>query len=164
MSNDADWYRTSTIESIHDFRERPSRRSLSLFRLGAKALVTDGENVLLIKERRNDGSTFWTLPGGGIQPKESITDGLRREIAEELQCSCVIHRPVNICTYQHKSEVGLTTVYTIFACDLTATPVPSPQESVIDARWVSPLDPPSGTLNPIQSVLKHNNPNHATVD
>ncbi|MBC7327894.1 NUDIX hydrolase [bacterium] len=44
-------------------------------------LIEDGK-ILLAKHRR-DEREYWTLPGGGLQKGERITDCLRREIWEE---------------------------------------------------------------------------------
>ena len=45
----------------------PQNESL-VIRQGAKALVRDDDEVLLVTERRDDGSTFCTLPGLDAAP------------------------------------------------------------------------------------------------
>jgi 8-oxo-dGTP diphosphatase len=66
---------------------RSEQRSTSgpQVRESAKALVTRGENVLIVKERHADGSIFCTLPGGGVEPTESRAAALQRELYEELK-------------------------------------------------------------------------------
>ena len=50
-----------------------------------KAVVFDSEgNVALVGNEVND---FYLLPGGGIDPKEPITDGIIRECLEEIGCN-----------------------------------------------------------------------------
>lgn len=50
--------------------------------VGVRALVTDdGGRVLLVRHSYTDG---WYLPGGGVARGESIIDGLRRELMEEV--------------------------------------------------------------------------------
>lgn len=127
--------------------------STSRVRLGAKAMVWADDEVLLVKERRADGSTFWTLPGGGVTTGESPADCLRREVAEELHCRVTLQRPVTTCRYRHSSDPGLTTVYVVFAGRLTDPPVPAWREGVIDARWSPPDDPPGTTLAPFRRAL-----------
>ncbi|MBK0064927.1 MULTISPECIES: NUDIX hydrolase [unclassified Acinetobacter] len=53
------------------------------YRVGAHAVITniDGK-VLLLKA--NYGNFAWGLPGGGIDPGETILQGLQRECEEEL--------------------------------------------------------------------------------
>lgn len=154
MSNNADQSRATATSSSGISRDGSSVRSLSRLRLGAKALVIDGENVLLIRERRADGSTFWTLPGGGTWPTESLPNCLRREIAEELRCPCAVGQPVDMCTYRHLTNPSVMTLYIVFHCNVTGVPLPACSEGVVTARWVSPRNPPRTTLPPFQRVLR----------
>ena len=48
-------------------------------------LLTPEREVLLMRIRAPGTDTeFWIAPGGGLDPGESIADGLRRELQEEL--------------------------------------------------------------------------------
>lgn len=48
------------------------------------AVLVGPEGLLLVRNRRRDGSFDWTPPGGVIDPDDvSITDGIAREVAEE---------------------------------------------------------------------------------
>jgi 8-oxo-dGTP pyrophosphatase MutT (NUDIX family) len=49
---------------------------------GVKCVLTDGENVLLV--RHTYGKPGWDLPGGRIKRAERPTETARREIEEEL--------------------------------------------------------------------------------
>lgn len=49
--------------------------------LGAASVADDA--VLLVENRRHDGRTDWTPPGGVIDPGEVVLDGLTREVFEE---------------------------------------------------------------------------------
>jgi len=49
---------------------------------GVKALLTDGERVLLVQHTY--GPRRWELPGGGAHRRETPLEAVRREIREEL--------------------------------------------------------------------------------
>lgn len=121
-------------------------------RRGAKALVTAGDRVLLIEERRPDGSTFWTLPGGGLEPGESLRTCLQREVAEELQTSVDVGAPVTTCRYRHTRTPRTVSVYTVFEAAI-ANPEPNVDEGVLAYDWHRPGQGPPTLLEPVQHVL-----------
>ncbi len=47
------------------------------------AIITSDEGLLLVQNRRRNGSSDWTTPGGVIDEGESLLDGLTREVEEE---------------------------------------------------------------------------------
>jgi len=49
----------------------------------AGALIRHGDGLVMVANRRRDGSVDWTPPGGVIDPGESIREGLAREVLEE---------------------------------------------------------------------------------
>ena len=75
------------------------------FSVGARAIViNDKQQVLLLKHTYND---LWYLPGGGINKKETLIDGLKRELKEELNLT-FDKLPILLGTYsnffEHKSD------------------------------------------------------------
>jgi 8-oxo-dGTP diphosphatase len=54
----------------------------------AAVLIRDDE-ILLVKHRKN-GCEYWLLPGGGLEPGETVTQATERELLEEcgvtVQC------------------------------------------------------------------------------
>lgn len=123
-------------------------------RTGAKALVWSGDDVLLIEERRRDGTTFWTLPGGGIAPSESLLAGLRRELAEELGCRLGDVTPVGTCRYRHTSSPALVTHYWLFRAEMLGSPACNPAEGIVALDWVHPEALPDRTLEPFGQVIR----------
>ena len=54
-------------------------------RRAVRALVTrDDDAVLLVHFHFASGAQVWALPGGGIEPGESVEEAIRRELAEEV--------------------------------------------------------------------------------
>lgn len=47
------------------------------------ALILSDEGVLLVQNRRRNGSHDWTPPGGVIDEGETVLEGLTREVREE---------------------------------------------------------------------------------
>ncbi len=47
------------------------------------AVIESDEGLLLVRNRRRDGSSDWTPPGGVIDTGESVVEGLAREVVEE---------------------------------------------------------------------------------
>jgi 8-oxo-dGTP diphosphatase len=49
----------------------------------AGAVIETEDGLLLVRNRRRDGSEDWSPPGGVIDEGETILEGLTREVAEE---------------------------------------------------------------------------------
>ena len=54
------------------------------FRPAARALVVDSDERVLLVRFEFPNRTVWSTPGGGIEPGESVSQALRRELIEEL--------------------------------------------------------------------------------
>jgi 8-oxo-dGTP diphosphatase len=154
----------SDLESMSGYDgASQDERGILTVRTGVKAFVRDGTQVLLVKERRADGSTFWTLPGGGVEPGESLRTCLRRELAEELQCRSAIGSPVGHCVYRHTSMLDTITLYSIFAAEVITDLEANEDEGIVDYRWCDPTSPPIGLLVPFRRALRGLNYFHSAI-
>lgn len=82
------------------------------FRLSAHAVITNAQGeVLLLKAAYADEA--WGLPGGALDPGETIHECLRRECAEELGCD--VHIAYLSGVYSH---AAVQSHVFIFRCDL----------------------------------------------
>lgn len=67
-------------------------------RVAAKALITRGPQILLLREAASDQEATqvgkYQVPGGRIEPGESFFDGLKREVKEETGLEVSIGQPV----------------------------------------------------------------------
>ncbi|MHC1748477.1 MAG: NUDIX domain-containing protein [Cellulosilyticaceae bacterium] len=61
----------------------------------AAAIIINEKRELLLLRQRNPqtGFEWWTLPGGGMEPEESVIDTIVREVEEECSVSC---RPIKL--------------------------------------------------------------------
>jgi 8-oxo-dGTP diphosphatase len=123
-------------------------------RRGAKAIVSSSSRVLLVRERHSDGRSFWTLPGGGVEPGEALVDGLRRELAEELGCSPAIGDAVSTFWYAHLGSSHTLSHYTAFSCSVPGDVRPVRSEGVLDSAWIAPDELPSDTLPQVRFLLR----------
>ena len=99
---------------------------------GVKCVLTDGDNVLLV--RHTYGRSVWDLPGGGIKRDEPPLDAARREIEEELG--------VRLEGWRDLGTVGLTEYHrhdTIhcFQADLNGKPLTIDRGELDTAEWFS---------------------------
>ena len=102
-------------------------------------VVNDRHEILMIRRTDNDN---WAVPGGGMDPGESITDTAVRETREETGIDCEITGLVGI--YTNPRHVILYTsngeVRQEFSIVFTARPVggtlqPSSESS--EPQWIS---------------------------
>jgi 8-oxo-dGTP diphosphatase len=62
-------------------------------KLVVAALVRDGTRVLMSRRRPDQPMpSLWEFPGGKVEPGESPTDALAREVREELGCEVAVGR------------------------------------------------------------------------
>ncbi len=69
-------------------------------RVAAKAcIINDDGRVLIVREAVSKDTTQvgkWGLPGGRLEPGESFTDGLQREVREETGLQVTIGKPLYV--------------------------------------------------------------------
>ncbi|BAZ07277.1 NUDIX hydrolase [Calothrix sp. NIES-3974] len=75
-------------------------------RVGAFAVIRDTQERVLISHRGD--IPFYNLPGGGIEPGESVSDGLLREVREETGLIVKLTKLVGVYSKIEKNEVIIT--------------------------------------------------------
>ncbi len=60
-----------------------------IIRIRCAAVVVRGDEILLVKHRKN-GREYWLLPGGGLELGETVTQATERELIEE--CGIKVQR------------------------------------------------------------------------
>lgn len=142
----------SNVPSVHA-AETAGSPAVVPVRRGAKAVITSSSRVLLLRERHTDGRGFWTLPGGGVNPREPLVDGLRRELTEEINCDPAVGEVISTFWYAHHSSPRLLSHYTVFSCSVASEVRPVRGEGILDSAWVDPDDPPANTLPQVRYLL-----------
>ena len=108
----------------------------------ARAVVVDGDNILLCKQKAAD--YFYFLPGGHVEFDEDIATALKREIKEEMDVDIVFLRFIGVWeneffenSFQEKPEQKHE-LNIIFEAKLASQDIKN-MEDHIECRWV-PLE------------------------
>jgi ADP-ribose pyrophosphatase YjhB (NUDIX family) len=103
------------------------------------AIVRDGE-VLLVRRARPPMQGLFTLPGGGVEPGETLTEALLREVREETGLTV---EPVALAGYREvithdiSGRVQRHFVILAFAARWVAGE-PKLNDEISEARWMRP--------------------------
>jgi 8-oxo-dGTP diphosphatase len=65
-------------------------------RIRVAALLIEDGKVLLIAHKKDD-TVYWLLPGGGVNPGETLAEALKRELKEELDIHIIVNDIALIC-------------------------------------------------------------------
>jgi 8-oxo-dGTP pyrophosphatase MutT (NUDIX family) len=96
--------------------------------LGVRALVLDDQGrVFLIKHSYVSG---WHLPGGGVEPGETLRQALARELMEEGNIE-LLERPPLYALYYHPSVSDRDHVALFVVRDFRQTSVPKPNHEIV---------------------------------
>lgn len=106
------------------------------FGLSVRILLKDTQHrVLLVKRaqqtRTNPGR--WELPGGKLDPRESFTDGLQREVREETGLDISLHHALGVA----EQELPDFRVIHLILTATTENPFIHLSEEHEEYRWVS---------------------------
>jgi 8-oxo-dGTP diphosphatase len=88
----------------------------NIIHVAAAALIDEDDRVLLARRHvdSHQGS-LWEFPGGKLEPGESVTAGLARELHEELGIDVVAHRPLIRVTHHYPDRSVLLDVQLVDA-------------------------------------------------
>lgn len=128
----------------------PLTRLPDLVRVATNGVVLDHQGNVLMQRRADNG--FWGLPGGMLDPGESLEQGAVREVLEETNLRVTIKRPVGIysdprlytiTTYPGDNIVQIVTV--VFECEYQSGELAISDEST-DIGYFPPHSLPENTV------------------
>lgn len=127
------------IERVPQPLRRLAGRGLHLYfrlrrgmTLGARAAVlSEAGEVLLVRHTYTPG---WHLPGGGVEPNETLVDAIAKELREEANIAltgpAVLH---GVFLNRHVSDRDHVAVFVVRA--FTQTAVKQPDREIAEARF-----------------------------
>ncbi|HBY93870.1 MAG: NUDIX domain-containing protein [Ardenticatenaceae bacterium] len=72
----------------------PQTVAIDRLRVAVTAIITDREGRILLQQRSDNG--YWGLPGGGVEPGESVTAAIQREVWEETGYTVEVGRLIGV--------------------------------------------------------------------
>lgn len=114
--------------------------------VGVGAVLLDNqENVLLIKRAKEPAKHLWSIPGGKLEPGETMTEACQREFLEETGLVIKVGPIIGVV---ERITPEFHYIIMDFAATLTQQSSSAPQASsdVDDARWVPVSGLPSYEL------------------
>lgn len=113
--------------------ERPPTPSIGV---GGLIFNSSGQ-VLLVRRKRPPQAGLWHIPGGKMEPGETLAECCRREVFEETG---MLVTPSSILAVADRSIEGFHYIIIDFLAHLNSdSPVqPTPSSDATDARWVHP--------------------------
>ena len=92
------------------------------------AVVTDETGRILVIRRRDNGA--WQIPGGILEPDETVQDGVRREVEEETGVTVEPQRLTGVYKNMRLGVVAL-----VFRARVVAgTPHPTAESTAVSVR------------------------------
>ncbi|HXF85394.1 MAG TPA: NUDIX domain-containing protein [Anaerolineales bacterium] len=76
---------------------------LGKLRLGCSAAIFDKQGRILLTRRADNDQ--WCLPGGGMEPGESVAEACEREVFEETGLSVRVKRLVGVYSHPHQLAI-----------------------------------------------------------
>jgi len=130
-------------------------RSFPAARVGVGAVIIRDGQVLLVKRGREPAKGLWAVPGGAVEPGETLQEAAEREIFEESGVVIRAGEPIFAFDLIEKDETGALKFHYVIV-DLRAEYIsgePVAADDAADARWLKPRDLDSLDVVPVTLEL-----------
>lgn len=106
----------------------------------AFAMTRSGGRWLMIRHERL-GVTSWELPGGHVEPGETLEEAAARETAEEAGIAVDVGRMVASCVHEwhERRQRKLVCFFEATAAGAELPRVPANEPHVLEAAWIDPF-------------------------
>lgn len=108
-------------------------------RLAVRAAILHADRLLMVNAYPGQHSDLWALPGGGVEPGQSLPENLAREVFEEVGLRVAVGAPILVNEF-HDPASGFHQVDLFFRASLLdgdALRLEDPEGVVNRARWVT---------------------------
>jgi 8-oxo-dGTP diphosphatase len=116
----------------------PPDNNSSIQAIGVGGLIfDDADRVLLVCRKHPPQAGLWHIPGGRLEPGETLAECCRREVFEETGIEVT---PSKIVAVADRNIEGFHYIIIDFLAQMTATSLrePYPSSDAADACWVCP--------------------------
>jgi 8-oxo-dGTP pyrophosphatase MutT (NUDIX family) len=123
----------------------PSPATRPVVKRTARAIILDGDRLVLIKRTKPGIAPYWVTPGGGVEDDDAnVLAALHREIDEELGGKITDTVPAFVDTVEHIADDGShgVKVQYFFICRLDAMD--------LDRRHGPEIEQPCGTYEVVR--------------
>jgi 8-oxo-dGTP pyrophosphatase MutT (NUDIX family) len=134
-----------------DYLNDPNAPKVTSIVPSVNVVVTDDEGAILLIQRSDNGN--WALPGGALDPGESMTDAAVREVEEETGILCEVTGIVGVYTDPHHVILYTSNNEVRQECSLVYTGRPvggavRTSDESTEVRWVQPDELASYRMHP----------------
>jgi 8-oxo-dGTP diphosphatase len=104
--------------------------------LAVFAMDTDGvRQVLLVERKGYPYKGYWALPGGFVNPEETLSQSATRELREETGVEYGNPVPLGVADEPHRDPRGRVISH-VFTAHLSAPLLPRAGDDAVQARWI----------------------------
>ncbi|HGY9569791.1 NUDIX domain-containing protein [Vibrio harveyi] len=148
------------MSASHYLKELRSKVGNQVLMIPGVAAVILNQNNQLLLQKKSDGS--WSLPAGMIEPGESPSQAVIREVREETGLAVEVERVLGVFggegfgfAYPNGDQVEYTVI--MFKCQQTGQFAEDLDEETIELAWFSRSDMPTLALPyPLECLFAEN--------
>ncbi|EKY4194735.1 MULTISPECIES: NUDIX domain-containing protein [Vibrio] len=148
------------MSASHYLKELRSKVGNQVLMIPGVAVVILNQNNQLLLQKKSDGS--WSLPAGMIEPGESPSQAVIREVREETGLAVEVERVLGVFggegfgfAYPNGDQVEYTVI--MFKCQQTGQFAEDLDEETIELAWFSRSDMPTLALPyPLECLFAEN--------